>query len=122
MLVNSRVVIGIGRAIVVFLSGGYLFFRKGTMWIICQCIWMLLIRPHCLMAGVDTLNSAWLWLIRFTASTRYERVCSLLLLLSFPSVQACVFCHLRQRDFLSDGTCDFSYQCHVVLSNNYRSL
>ena len=93
MLFNSSVMIGIGRVIVVFLLGGYLFFRKGTMWIICQCIWMSLIRPHCLMVGVDTLNSAWLWLIRFKTSTQYERVCSLLLLLSFPSVQACVFCH-----------------------------
>ncbi|KAF3956743.1 hypothetical protein CMV_018165 [Castanea mollissima] len=25
----------------------------------------------------------------------------------------------QAKGFLSDGTCDFSYQCHVALSNNY---
>ncbi|KAK9986554.1 hypothetical protein SO802_031505 [Lithocarpus litseifolius] len=96
--------IGIELAIVVFLSGGYLFFRMGTMWIICQCIWMLLIRPHCLMAGVDMRNSAWLWLIRFTASTRYERDAKKgVLFIDFPPVLQLQLKRV-EYDFMRDTT------------------
>ncbi|XP_075665142.1 ubiquitin C-terminal hydrolase 12-like [Castanea sativa] len=30
-----------------------------------------------------------------------------------------VILSFKAKGFLSDGTCDFSYQCHVALSNNY---
>lgn len=77
------------------------------MWTTCQCIWMLGMLPHCHMGGVDTHNSAWLWLTRFTTSTQYERVC-------FSLIKVCMFGALLFKASFLFLVGWISYSCTIL--------